>query len=175
MSAKVVLLCEDEQSACFARRFLKRRGFSSHDLREQIAPPGKGSAEQWVRERLPKEVMAFREKRSLGLFVLTDADAHTVAERIETLAKKCREEHVSWREAEEPIMLIIPRRNIETWLAYLRGQDVDETLVYPKYAAEADCRDEVRGLDEMCKRRTLRQPAPPSLETACREFERFRP
>ena len=175
MSAKVVLLCEDEQSACFARRLLKRRGFSSHDLREQIAPPGKGSGEQWVRDRLPNEVMALRAKRSLGLFVLTDADVHTVSERIETLAQKCQEEHVAWRDASEPIILIIPRRNIETWLAYLRGQDVDETSVYPKYAAEADCREEVRVLDEMCKRKALRKPAPPSLEAACQEFERFRP
>jgi hypothetical protein len=173
MSSKVVLLCEDEQSACFARRFLKRQGFTSHDLREEIAPPGKGSGEQWVRERFANELTALRARRSQGLFVLTDADVMSVGERTATFEKKCREEGIPWRVSHEPVMLIIPRRNIETWLAYLRGENIDEAIEYPKYAAESDCREEVRALDEMCKRKSLRQPAPPSLDAACLELKRF--
>ncbi len=53
MSVKVVLLCEDLQTATFFRRFLKERGFKPHDIREEISPKGKGSGEQWVRDKYP--------------------------------------------------------------------------------------------------------------------------
>jgi hypothetical protein len=173
MSAKIVLLCEDEQMACFARRFLKRQGFSSHDLREEIAPPGKGSGEQWVRDRFPNELRARRDKQSRALFVFTDADVLTVSERISTLAKHSLKEGVLFSHPEEGVFLIVPSRNIETWLAYLRGEDVDDHTKHTKYSAESDCRDQVRVLDEMCRRRQLRQPAPPSLKLACEDFRRF--
>lgn len=173
MRAEVVLLCEDEQSACFARRFLKERGYEAWQLREEKSPPGRGSGEQWVRERLPIELRAMRGAHSKALVVMTDADTMTVAERENSLRRKCLDGGVAWRSAGEAVLLMIPKRNIETWLAYLRGENTDENQVYPKYPAESDCRDEVRSLVGMCERGGLRPPAPASLVTACEEWRRM--
>lgn len=173
MRVEAVLLCEDEQSACFARRFLKAFGYSSWQIREEKPPAGKGSGEQWVREHLPLELRAMRDAQSKSLIVITDADAMGVRARIESLKKKCEEEGVDWRKPDEALLLVIPARNIETWLAYLRGNDVDEETTYPKYKAEADCRDQVLELVKMCKVGKLREPAPPSLVAACEEWKRL--
>jgi len=67
MSVRIVLLCEDEQIACFIRPFLKNRGWTAHDIREEIAPSGQGSGEQWVRERYPQELLATRQKGAVTL------------------------------------------------------------------------------------------------------------
>ncbi len=173
MSVEIVILSEDEQSACFARRFLKRRGFDLHKLQEEIAPPGEGSGEQWVRERFPRELKAAREKKVRGLIVFTDADAMGVEGRVRTLERQCREEKIPFRGKEEPVMLMIPARNIETWLAYLRGEAVNEKDKYSKYDAESDCRDQVARLDALCQKGKLPPDPPPSLERACDEWDRF--
>lgn len=173
MKVEVVLLCEDEQSACFARRFLKELGYKAWQLREEKPPPGKGSGEQWVRERMPIELRAMRDAQSKALIVMTDADAMGAQARLETLRKKCLDEGVEWRRAGESVLLMIPARNIETWLAYLRGETVNEDDTYPKYAAESDCRDQVRALVGMCQSGSLRQPAPSSLVAACEEWKRM--
>ncbi len=170
---EVVLLCEDEQTACFGRRFLRERGFQNRQLRELVAPAGKGSGEQWVRESLPGELRALRSARSRALIVLTDADTITVEKRKKTLEVKCSEEKVPWRGPQEPVMVLVPARNIETWLAYLRGETVDESRVYPKYKAEADCREQARALAAMCEAGKLREPDPASLVDACEEWRRL--
>ena len=50
---KVVLLCEDSQQEAFARRFLVRAGWHPRALRVEKSPQGRGSGEQWVRDRFP--------------------------------------------------------------------------------------------------------------------------
>ncbi len=172
MSVRVVILSEDLQTATFIRRFLKERGFNNHELRVEVAPKGKGSGEQWVRDKYPNELLASRTENTV-LIVGTDADTMTVADRIKTLDDQCRKENVQQRDAKEPVIMAIPKRNIETWLAYLRGENVNETDVYSKYKNEGDCRDQVRALDEMCRKQQLRQPVLPSLKAACTEFGRM--
>lgn len=174
MSARVVLLCEDQQLATFMRRFLKRRGWQAHDIREEIAPPGQGSGEQWVRERYPHELAAARARGgNTVLAVGTDADTMTVADRIATLDRECQSQGIPARVPQEPIVMVVPKRNVETWFAYLRGETPNESDAYPRYANEADCRNDVRSLDEMCRSRNLRTPAPPSLQAACVEFAKM--
>jgi len=90
------------------------------------------------------------------------------------LKAACSEAGVPFRTAEERVALAIPRRNIETWLAYLRGEEVNETDAYPKYDDESECRNEVAKLDEMCRKQKLEpDPPPPSLVIGCQEFKRI--
>lgn len=174
MSVRVVLLCEDMQLATFIRRFLKRRGWQAHEIREEISPPGQGSGEQWVRESFPKQLAAARARgRGTILVVGTDADTMSVAERIATLDRACREENVPARSSAEPVLMVVPKRNIETWFAYLRGGETNEGDVYPRYPNESDCRNDVIALDEMCRNRRLRAVEPPSLQATCAEFARM--
>jgi hypothetical protein len=97
-----------------------------------------------------------------------------VEERIQTFKDACAEAAISFRQDNERVVFVIPKRNIETWLAYLRGEQVDETRVYPKYESESDCKNQVTRLDEMCRRQILEpELPPPSLIAACSEFQRI--
>lgn len=170
MSAKIVLLCEYLQTATFMRRFLKRRGWTPRDIREEIAPPGRGSGEQWVRERYPDELIAMRARGNTILAVGTDADLMSIGERISSLDKEAESRGVAKRMDKEPVIMVIPKRNIETWFAYLRGEEVNETESYRRYRVESECRENVEALDKMCKSKLLKEPFPPSLQAACVEF-----
>ena len=67
-------------------------------------------------------------------------------------------------------MVLVPERNIETWLAYLDGATVNATDNYPKLGQPGDCKKHVRTLADMCRRGELRHPTPPSLVAACDEY-----
>ncbi|MBF0109991.1 MAG: hypothetical protein HQL76_12525 [Magnetococcales bacterium] len=160
--------------ATFIRRFLKLRGWRQHDFRAEIAPTGRGSGEQWVRERFPDELEAQRAHGSNTVLVVgTDADTKSVADRIATLDRACRERKVQPKTLQDTVVMVVPKRNIETWFAYLRGETTNEDEEYRRYDNESDCRNDVRSLDEMCRRKELHNPAPPSLQMACREYQRM--
>lgn len=172
----VVILSEDTQSECFMRRFLHRRGWDRRQIRVETLPRGQGSGEQWVREKFINELKAYRSRSSRAatcLIVASDADDKTVNERIQTFRNMCDEAGVAFRKEGERIALIIPRRNIETWLAYLRGEAVNEVESYRKYGFESECREQVVRLDEMCRQQKLAPQPPASLESACNEFKRI--
>ena len=172
-----VVLSEDTQTECFIRRFLVKQGWNRRQIRTETLPAGKGSGLVWVREKFVKELKAYRSRSTRAatcLIVAADADDKTVEERIQTLKDACTETTVPFRKEGERIMFAIPRRNIETWLAYLRGQIVNEVDAYPKYENESDCRAQVAKLDHLCRRQILEpEPPPPSLVAACSEFNRI--
>ena len=170
---QVVILCEDQQQECFIQRFLNLRKCTMRRLYVRKAPPGRGSAEQFVREELSRELKAYRSQSSrcsTCLIVGTDADNLSVQERMESLMRACTDGGVPFREKDEQVCFMIPKRNIETWLAYLRGEAVDEETVYSKYPCPSDCQRDVERLDEMCRQQKLRPDPPPSLARACEEF-----
>ncbi|MDP3186154.1 MAG: hypothetical protein Q8M58_12870, partial [Anaerolineales bacterium] len=69
----------------------------------------------------------------------------------------------------------IPRRNIETWICFLKGQEVDETTEYAHFKRrEGDCKPVVQALARN-RREPLPEIAPPSLKTACQELPRIFP
>ena len=168
----VILLCEDMQTDVFVRRFLKRRKFRFKSLG---FPHGSGSGEQWVRERYPHELQAIRQRQGACLIVVTDADVHSTKFRREQLDAECKKKGIPRRKDDEQVLVIVPRRNIETWLAYLAGGEVDEETRYPRLKRERDCVQYAEELFRMCeKKQRLREPAPPSLREACGEYRRLR-
>jgi hypothetical protein len=65
----------------------------------------------------------------------------------------------------------IPTWNIETWLAYLDGAEVDEGRSdYPRLDRERECQRHVEKLIQMCDAGKLREPSPLSLDAACSEY-----
>lgn len=174
-NVQLVLLCEDRQHETFARRFLANAGWSTRRLRVELAPDGRGSAEQFVRERFPIELASFRTRSDhvdQALIVVVDGDRGGVAERLDQLADSCRAEGVEPRKPGERVAVFIPSWNIESWLAYLNGDSVDETRAnYPRLERERDCQRHVDVLFEMCNKKALRQPAPTSLDAACVECQ----
>jgi len=174
-NVQLVLLCEDRQHEVFCRRFLKKAGWSTRRMRVEIAPSGRGSGEQFVRERFPTELSAYRSNRNIlaeGLIVILDGDNRGVDERMKELDLECRRTGFSPRNEEDKgVAVLVPTWNIETWLAYLSGENVDETRSnYPRLNCERDCQSYVDVLYEMCLKNQLRQPSPPSLDAACEEY-----
>lgn len=173
---QVVILCEDQQQESFIRRFLMLRNCTMRELYIRKSPLGRGSAEQFVREEFPRELTAYRSqsrRRATCLIVCTDADSLSVEERMKSFTKTCMDAGVPFRRTGEHVCFLVPKRNIETWLAYLRGERIDEQTAYSKYRCPSDCQRDVERLDEMCRQQELRPGAPPSLSHACAEFEHF--
>lgn len=170
----VILLCEDAQTDTFVRRFLKRRKF--RHFKSSGFPHGSGSGEQWVRERYPHELQAIRQIPDACLIVVTDADVHSTESRRAQLDAECDKKGIPRRNEGDRVLVIVPRRNIETWLAYLAGDEVDEETRYPRLKREGDCDRHAEELFRMChERQRLREPAPPSLREACDdEYPRLR-
>ena len=171
----ITLLCEDSQTNAFVRRFLRRRNFGSRDIHTRELPSGAQSGEQWVRERYPDELKAIRGRRNAYLIVVTDADRNSTADRRTQLDTACDEKQIPRREDGEPVLIIVPRRNIETWLHYLGGgTPVDETTRYPRLKPERDCVTHANNLYRMChEAQRLDKGAPPSLRESCAEYRKL--
>jgi hypothetical protein len=175
--AQVVILYEDTQQQTFIRQFLIGQGFDRTKIRLLKPPAGKGAGEQHVRKRFPRELKEYRRNRNRvqnALIVAIDADIGDVAGHVRELNESCEQNGVDPRQNDDRIMYVIPRRNIETWLAYLSGRAVNEKDTYPRLSAQRDCQRQVDRLAEMCKKGKLEANPPPSLEKACEEFKRFR-
>lgn len=170
---QIVLLCEDRQHEVFARRFLKYVGWSGQQY-IVMATPGKGSAEAFVREHFPEELKAYRAnlgKVDQALLVVVDGDARGVQARLAQLEEACRDAGISPRARKERVAVFVPTRRIETWLAYLDGNSVDEKQQdYPRLDRESDCQKHVEELATMCRAGQLRKPTPHSLVAACEEY-----
>ncbi len=131
--AKIIVLAEDIRQANFARRYLICRGHHPRTIVVRRAPPGQGSGEQYVREQYPIEVAYYRRRahfRKAALLAAIDADTGTVEEHEQYLDSALTRAKEMKRQADEAIALLIPKRNIETWVLCLAGQPVDEVTNY---------------------------------------------
>lgn len=164
-----MLLCEDQQHAAFVRRFLAASGLEVRTVRERICPAGAGDA--WVTAEFPGELRWYRRSgASTILIVMLDADVRSVDDRHRQLEQACRDAGVEPRRPDERVAIIVPKRNVETWLAWLTGTAVDEDATYAKLRHERDCDPQAKALARMCRSSGLRDGAPASLERACEEW-----
>jgi hypothetical protein len=141
---KIVLLCEDSQHEAFVRRFLRGMGWNTRELR--VEKSSSGSGEQWVRERFPDELRIYRKRRpkaASALIAMIDADGKGVQDRLSEFEKSCNSRQVEFRRDDEAVAIAVPKRNIETWIHYLRGHPVNEEDEYPKLDMERGCRPAV--------------------------------
>jgi hypothetical protein len=129
--SQVIVLVEDDHQEMLVYRYLKKRGLRP---RIESSPSGKGSAESWVRKSFAKEVSAYRirqAKASTALIVVIDADTHTVQDRLNQLDQALRDAGKQRVDAgTEQIARLVPKRNVETWILCLTGQEVDEETDY---------------------------------------------
>ncbi len=163
---KITVLCEDKQHETFIRRFLRKRN------RKIYAVPrtGAGAGDQFVRDNYPAQLDAVRKRGGI-LVVMIDGDENGIKQRQKQIDEACKQRGISPRKPRDKVAIFVPMRNIETWLAYLDGEDVNETDTYPRLERERQCRRHVDILYQMCIEEQLRAPAPASLEAACREYD----
>jgi len=170
-----VVLCEDKQHEAFVNRFLKGTGWDTRDLRIVKSPSARGSADQFVRERFPRELRWVRSKggERVYLIVMIDGDSTGVAGRKTSLSAACEEQGLQPPGDTDSVLICVPTWSIETWLAYLDGATVDETRKdYPKLPRESECAPMVNELIAMCRAHSLRTPTPTSLEDTCISYRR---
>jgi hypothetical protein len=173
---KVVLLCEDSQHEAFTRRFLKGMGWNTRELRVEKSPSASGSAEQWVKEIFPKELQIYRWRRQLAasaLIAMIDADLKDIQDRINEFQEACKSRQIPFRGNDEAVAIVVPKRNIETWIHYLNGDSVNEQDVYQKLERERGCKSAVSRLVGLCKSTGVEPDAPPALKSACNEYNRI--
>jgi hypothetical protein len=169
-----MILAEDKQQRTFAERLLKELSYKNK-LRSLGLPAGQGSGEQHVRQQYAHEVGELRRRSGhlqLALVVVIDADSREIDERQRQLADELESASLQPRSADERIVHLIPRRNIETWIEYLLGRPVNETDTYQRLTGrERDCQPAVRRLVELY-RSTQPPPTgcPPSLAVAIEEL-----
>ena len=131
--SQIVVLVEDQRQQRFVRKYLARKGIQGNAIRQIALPAGKGSGEQYVREKYADEVEEFRKRNTKAitwLVVAIDADIIDVAVRARHLARELTDRELSPREQHEAIVHLIPKRNIETWILCLTGETVDEETDY---------------------------------------------
>jgi hypothetical protein len=133
----VIVLCEDNAHSTLAFQYLRRCGITGN-IRFWISSASwAGAGEQGVRSRFPIEVGAYRReraKRDTRMIVMIDADTGSVSKRQQQLEASLKaSEDPRLREirlSNERIAILIPRRNVETWVLALNGDKVDELQDY---------------------------------------------
>ena len=171
MRVKFVILCEDKQQEVFTRRFLRKRGIGSREVKAVTSPSAKGAAENWVRKNFVKELTTYRASTtSSALITMIDGDTIGVNRRIQQLKQECRNSEIPYKNDNEAVMIAVPTRNIETWIRFLNGYEVDEAVVYPKLQRQSYCQPAVNRLLEICNNQESITECS-SLAIACEEYK----
>ena len=166
------ILCEDKQMQGFMIQFLRHQNINRHHIRVVSGPGGLGSGEEFVRKQLSAELRELQRKnyRRIALIVFTDADNCTVEERTGFLQREVPEQTLS---KTKDLLIWIPKRHVETWIAFLRGDsDVNEEKNY-RHSTPERCKTESVKMsmlfqEEKCEGITL-----PSMKTAKEFYDLF--
>jgi hypothetical protein len=131
----IFVLAEDREQQKLVYGFLKCTRLERAARLEPL-PNGRGSGEQFVRKLFPElrrkvESSLGRSVSAIGV-VMIDADTSTVANRRAQLLGPHAPHHNS-----PGLAILIPRRNVETWLCALNGQTVDEIADYKGQCSDA--------------------------------------
>lgn len=177
-ATEVILLCEDQRHEQFCRRFLLERGVSARRIRACVAPAGQGDAKQWVIDRYPQELRAYRSKANRinnALIVMTDLDQQTMQQRRQKLRLSCQAVDVDDAMPGERILIALPKWAIETWILTLADQAVTEdTRIQQthKQRAAGKARTAAKLLANQCASGQNEKIAEilPALKDACLQF-----
>lgn len=125
--SQTIVLCEDDPQEQLVRLYAKKCGLNT-DL--PYFKPRNASREVhggnvgWVIREFPNELKACRKRAARArtlLVVIVDADLKTVNDRRAELYKDVETSR------DDPTVVLIPKRSVETWIRAARGQNVSET------------------------------------------------
>jgi hypothetical protein len=130
--SQTILLCEDEAQARLTKAYMKRCGLRAEPpyLKSLVASQMQfGGNVLWVMNEFPSQLRACRQRQKKAntlLIVVVDADTFTVEDRRRQLLNRVKLAGYSESGANEPAVLLIPKRHIETWICTLLGMAVTE-------------------------------------------------
>lgn len=168
-SAQVVILSEDQQHQTFVYSWLRQRGIERRMIRLLALPAGRGAGEQYVREHYPKEVQTHRRRagaQDCRLVTIIDADVLPARKRFEQLDQSLLDAGLEKRSSGERICILVPKRNIETWIHFLvTSESVDEETDYKRPAKSSEeCKEAGRRLADIDPLRAALDERLPSLQ-----------
>ena len=148
---KIIIVYEDWRHSSFARGFLTAAGVDERTL--GLRPNPGGSGHDWVRDQFVEEVANLKRfSEGWGVIGLLDEDGQGAAARELKVSTALKARGLPSIAADKGRCLLLPTRNIETWLYWLTGQrekapvQVDETTDYKRVLdkrsrpTNADCR-----------------------------------
>lgn len=180
-SDKVIVLCEDRLCEDRAqekpiRAWLEELGYNPRrEVRFEAHPEasqGKTRNRAWVEQNYPilmKQQRSRAPRMQCSLVVCLDADVHGVVDVEQAMDARLVNAQANPlpRGQSENVALLIPNRNIETWLLFLAGQAVNETQDFKTFARSVDLDATPKQFALMATGKTARLPAePPSLQHA---------
>lgn len=131
--SETILLCEDDPQEQMVRRYLDRCGLRTQPpslITKNASRVVHGGNVAWVLREFPKELEACRRRHRTHantlLIVVVDADDNTVAERRAHLNERTQ------IDGADPIVVLIPKRHIETWIRAALGEAVNENDDYKR-------------------------------------------
>ena len=117
---KIVLVCEGVWDECFARGFLAAANINPRCI-DCPRNPG-GSGHDWVKTTFVEEVANLtRFSEGRGVLGLLDEDGQGAEARQRGIEDELRVQELGSVAAREGRCLLLPARNLETWLYWLRG------------------------------------------------------
>ncbi len=134
----------------------------------------RGDASKFVRAEYPKEI-AFLRSRSYQpnrlLITMIDADRHAVEQRNKQLDRELKQKELAPRSSQDRVFVLVPKRNVDTWIWFLNDNDVNEADDYKSSVKREHCR---HAPEELCELRKsgwdFRAGTPPSLIAGCAEL-----
>lgn len=166
---QIMILCEDKSHLHFIKGYCEEAGWSPRSFISQVyCPEGTQSAEQFVREEFARTLRTLRSKHGQGrnviLLIMIDSDKYQVHERIQRL------QQVEKRKTGEPVAIIVPKRNIQSWIAFLDGKLENEEIDYKNVYGRGTPNGEFgRRLRKRCEGGDAAL-FPASLSDACEEW-----
>lgn len=178
-ASQIILLCEDEEQERLAKQYMRQCDLDTERRVVSKVASRSGGNDSWVLNEFSKELDACRKRNTRTktlLVVMIDADKFTVEDRSQQLSKRVKSAELEEISNNDPLALLIPKRNIETWICALLGETVDEQTDYKK--KKKPTRDDFRKAAQMLYQWTrpkaaLGKTCVPSLAAALPEWKKI--
>jgi hypothetical protein len=137
--SQTILLCEDDAHSSLVIAYLRQCGLNTNPPCVRIRNASRevrGGNIAWVLQEFPKELHACRKRHATHartlLIVVADADNFSVDDRRSHLES---DPPVS---TADPLVVLIPKRHVETWIRNALGQSVNQDDDYKKPVLKKD-------------------------------------
>ncbi len=177
---EIVVLCEDQKHQGFARRLLEKLG-ERFRRAPRFRKAGSGSGKHYVEKQFPVEFRAYLKRKQLmriALIVLIDCDVKSVEATGRKLRDSLLPEERRTFEQEDCLLVLLPKRSIETWIEFAQtGQALDEDhrekRAHPS-AEPAGCKSLASQFYDWSRANAALPPGmPPSLIRAVEALRKF--
>lgn len=180
--SQTIVLCEDEAHQRLTKAYLRRCGLPAEPpmVKWLVASwETQGGNDAWVLSRFPRELQACRQRNKKArtlLIVLIDADNNSVDDRRRQLVERAQSDGLEDWGNNEPVVLLIPKRHIETWIRALLGETVteeDDCKSWKPTDKEAFRRAAQTAFDWSRPNATIGPTCVPSLKAALPEWKKI--